>query len=198
MDVFPNADLVRKELEAPFPSGKMSIQELGDTLAQLVWESFSDFIADPEYRADLSGSGIRFEDGVPEKRVAEELLILHMWAHTRAVELAFFRTLSDERIRAGLDHLHRAVFEDMVEHGTPQAQIPVFEQRVSARYADYNGAARRSDPKVGQTALGHLVDEGAPDSPSTAQRLTDRVIEIAHPLRDFLEGVELMPESPPQ
>ena len=82
----------------------------------------------------------------------------------------------------------------MVEHGTSQAQIPVFEQRVSARYADYNVAARRSDPKVGQTALDHLVDAGALDSPTMAQRLTERVVEIAHPLRDFLEGVELIPK----
>ena len=198
MDAIPNIDLVREELRAPFPSGKMSLQELGDTLAQLVWESFSDFIEDPEYRADLTRAGIQFEDGVPEKRVAEELLILHMWAHTRAVELAFFRSLSDERIRAELDYLHRAIFEDIVEHGTPRAQIPVFEQRVSARYADYNLAARQSDPAIGRTALDHLKDAGTPDSAETAQRLTERVVEIAHPLRDFLEGVELLELSPPE
>jgi len=162
MDAIPNVDLVREELKAPFPSGKMSLHELGDTLAQLVWESFSNFIEDPECRADLTQAGIQFEDGIPEKRVAEELLILHMWAHTRAVELALFRSLSGEHIRAELNYLHRAIFEDIVEHGTPRAQIPVFEQRVSARYAEYNLAARQSDPAISRTALDHLKDVGTP------------------------------------
>jgi hypothetical protein len=59
-------------------------------------------------------------------------------------------------------------------------------------------AGRHSDPKVGQTALDHLVGAGALDSPSMAQQLMERVVEIAHALRDFLEGVELIPESHPQ
>ena len=192
MDHLPDLDLVRRELEEPYPSGRMSAQELGDTLARLVWESFSDMLADPEHRDLLGGEG-EDESVVPSERVSEELLILHLWAHTRAVELSFFRRVPEALVREGLDHLHRAVFEDMVEHGTPKAQIPVFEQRVSARYADYNGAARQSDRMVGRTALEHLASAGVSDSPVTADVLTDRIVEIAHPLRDYLEGVQLEP-----
>ncbi len=194
MNGFLDLDLVRSELEEPYPSGRMSLAELGDNLAQLVWESFSDFVADPEYRAFLARLGIPLKDGVPAERIAEELLILHMWAHSRAVQLSFFRTVQRERIKVGLDHLHRAVFEDMVENGTPQAQIPVFEQRVSARYAEYYTAARRSDQAVGMVAVDHLVEAGADGSPAAGTVLTKRLVEIAHPLRDFLEGVELIAE----
>jgi hypothetical protein len=192
MDHLPDLDLVRREMEEPYPSGRMSPLELGDTLARLVWESFSDMLADPEHRDLLGGDG-EDEGSVPPERVSEELLILHLWAHTRAVELSFFRRVPEELVRESLDHLHRAVFEDMVQHGTPGAQIPVFEQRVSARYADYNGAARESDRRVGRAALEHLVSAGVPDSPVTAEVITDRIVEIAHPLRDYLEGVQLEP-----
>ncbi len=191
MDGFLDLDLVRKEMENPHPSGRMSVPELGDTLAQLVWESFSDFIADPRYRALLATIGITPEEGFSEERVVEELLILHLWAHSRSVELSFHRRISRDRIKEVLDHLHRAVFEDMVENGTPKAQIPVFEQRVSARYAEYYSAARRSDRAVGRVALALVVEAGATESSGAAEVLTERALEVAHPLRDFLEGVEL-------
>ena len=190
-------DLVRKQLEEPYPSGRMTLQELGDTLAQLVWESFSDFVADPQHRTLLSRLGIPLEGGVPGERITEELLILHMWAHSRAVQLSFFRRVPGEQIKVGLDHLHRGVFEDMVENGTPKAQIPVFEQRVSARYAEYYAAARHSDQTVGMVALDHLVEAGASGSPEAARALTDRAVEVAEPLRDFLEGVDLIASDPP-
>ncbi len=194
MDGFPDLDLVRKEMEEPYPSSPMSLQQLGDTLAQLVWENFSDFLADPEYQSLLTDLEIPLEGGVPEERIAEELLILHLWAHSRAVELSFHRRVPRDQIKFVLDHLHRAVFEDMVENGTPRAQIPVFEQRVSARYSEYYAAVRHSDEILGRVALAHLVEAGAVDSTGAAKLLTERAVEIAHPLRDFLEGVKLIAE----
>jgi len=191
MDPYPHLDSVREELRGPFPSGHRSPEELGDTLARLVWEGFSDAMVDPDIRALLDRIGVDVDGADPGDRAAEELLILHMWAHSRAVELSFVGTAPSSRIRAVLDHLHRAIFEDMVSHGTPEAQIPVFEQRVSARYATYHAAARISDGRVGEVALEHLTrGQEAPDA-GAARLLTERAITLAHPLRDFLEGVKL-------
>ena len=191
MNHFLDLDLVRKELEALYPSGRMSLQELGNHLAQLVWESFSDFVTDPDSQSLLTQLGVPLNEGVPTERVAEEVLIFHIWAHSRAVQLAFFRRVPEDQVKAALDHLHSAVFEDMVTNGTPRAQIPVFEQRVSARYAEFYAAARHSDRSVGSVAVDHLVDCDTPGSSKAAKVLTERAVEITHPLRDFLEGVEL-------
>lgn len=179
-------------MEAPYPSGRMSPRELGETLAQLVWESFSDFVADHEYRPFLGRLGVPLEDELPPERVAEELLILHMWAHSQAVQLSLFRRVPEAAVKETLDRLHRAIFEDMVGNGTPEAQLPVFEQRVSARYTEYYAAAKKSDQKVGEVALEHLVEAGAKGTGAAARVLTDRAIEISHPLRDFVAGVELV------
>ena len=67
----------------------MTPQDLGDTLARLVWESFSDFIADGDAEVLLGDLGLTQEDGIPEEAPAEEILIFLMWAHTRGLQLAF-------------------------------------------------------------------------------------------------------------
>ncbi len=91
----------------------------------------------------------------------------------------------------GLDAFHSAIFHDMVDNGTPQAQVPLFEQRVSARYAVYYAAAERSDVDLGKAVARHLA--GSKQSPdSLAAALTERAIAVANPLRDFLEEVELV------
>ena len=113
-----------------------------------------------------------------------------MWAHTRGAQLAFLGRAPDERIRKGLDALHSAVFEDMVENGTPSVQLPLFEQRVSARYAEYNQAAAESDGKVGTAVSRHLMGDWARES--TSEALRERAVAVANPLRDFLEEVELI------
>lgn len=191
MDPYPHLNSVREELRGPYPSGHRSPEELGETLARLVWEGFSDAMVDPEIRGLLDRTGDLADSASMEDRAAEELLILHMWAHSRAVELSFVGTAPSSTIRAVLDHLHRAIFEDMVSHGTPEAQIPVFEQRVSARYATYHAAARVSNARVGEVAFEHLTrGNGAPDA-AGACLLTERAITLTRPLRDFLEGVNL-------
>ncbi|MBI4540757.1 MAG: hypothetical protein HY704_14745 [Gemmatimonadetes bacterium] len=168
---------------------QMTPQELGDTLARLVWESFSDFIADGEADALFADVGIK--DPASDQRIVEEMLIFLMWAHTRAAQLAFVSRVPSELLREGLDAMHRGVFEDMAEHGTPRSHLPVFEQRVSARYAEYYAAADRNDAEVGTAALRHLV--GSRDvPPHLPLALAERAIAVAGPLRDFLEDVELV------
>ncbi len=189
MDPSPHLESILAEMRGPHPSGRRSARELGESLAHLVWESFSDALVDEELRALLARAGVPLDEGIPGDRVAEELLILEMWSHSRAVEVAFVDRAPEPMVREVLDHLHRAVFEDMVAHGTPAAQVPVFEQRVSARYASYRAAARRPGEPIGEAFLEHLRAGTA--EPTLARQLEERTRSSAHPLRDFLAGVQL-------
>jgi hypothetical protein len=169
----------------------MTPEDLGDTLARLVWESFSDFIADGDAEVLLGELGLTQENGIPEEAPAEEILIFLMWAHTRGLQQAFIGRSDRALVREGLDAFHSAIFQDMVDNGTPQAQVPLFEQRVSARYAEFYSAAERSDVELGKAVARHLA--GSRQSPdSLAHALTERAIAVANPLRDFLEEVELV------
>ena len=176
-----------REFRAP---QTMTPFELGDSLARLVWESFSDFLAQEDVETPLPGVDTLYDDDVTALRTAEEALIFFMWAHTRGAQLAFLGRTPEERIRQGLDALHTAVFEDMVENGTPSAQLPLFEQRVSARYAEYHQAAAESDGKLGTVVSRHVMGDGALETASEALR--ERAVAVANPLRDFLEEVELI------
>ena len=168
----------------------MTPQELGDSLARLVWESFSDFMSREDVETPFDVDTLYDDDGTV-LRTAEEALIFFMWAHTRGAQLAFLGRAPDERIREGLDALHTAVFEDMVSNGTPKSQLPLFEQRVSARYAEFYSAAGRSDGDLGKAVARHLA--GSKQSPdSLAAALTEKAIAVANPLKDFLEEVELV------
>lgn len=177
------------------PPTSMTPDELGDSLARLVWESFTDFMRREDVETPIPDLHPVSENGEEEEELdaesAEEALIFFMWAHTRGAQQAFLGRAPDTRIRRGLDALHRAVFEDMAEHGTPEAQLPIFEQRVSARYAEYHQAAATSDAQLGQAVCQHLA--GQPDQcADTARAITERARAVASPLRDFLEDVELV------
>jgi len=167
----------------------MTPETLGDNLAHLVWESFSDFFDPDDPGVSLLDMGIQSDDGASPGHTAEEALIFLLWTHTRAVQLAFVSRAQATLIRAGLDAMHRAVFADMVEHGTPESQLPLFEQRVGARYAEYNQAAATSDHDVSRAAVRHLT--GRRGEPAHAAAILDRALSVAHPLRDFLAEVEL-------
>ena len=170
----------------------MTPGELGDNLARLVWESFSDFLAEEDTEIPLSEIYKLSDDEDISHRTAEEALIFFMWAHTRSAQQAFLGRAPDDRIRDGLDALHRAVFEDMVEHGTPESQLPFFEQRVSARYAEYHQAVAESVERLGDVVSKHIIgDEGQIDE-SAASALQSRAVAVAGPLGDFLEEVELV------
>ena len=168
----------------------MTPHELGDSLARLVWESFSDFLAKEDVETPLPDVDTLEDDDGTAHRTAEEALIFFMWAHTRGAQLAFVGRAPDERIREGLDALHNAVFEDMVLNGTPESQLPLFEQRVSARYAEYHQAAAESDGKLGDAVSRHLLGNLA--RAATSEAIRERAIAVANPLRDFLEDVELI------
>ena len=177
------------EFRAP---GTMTPEQLGDTLARLVWESFSDFVAEGDAEISLGALGVPTSDGVPDQYPAEEALIFLMWAHTRGVQLAFVGRAPDDLVRRGLDSLHRAVFEDMSQNGTPSSQLPIFEQRVSARYSEYHQAAARSDARLGEAVVRHLTSRDLAGGEALARAVSERAIAVTNPLRDFLEEVELV------
>lgn len=176
-----------REFRAP---QTMTPAELGDSLARLVWESFSDFLAQEDVETPLPEVDNLYDEEKSNRRTAEEALIFFLWAHTRGAQLAFMGRAPDELIRQGLDALHRAIFEDMVEHGTPSGQLPLFEQRVSARYAEYHQAAATSDERLGQAVSRHLVGDAS--RVALVDALRERAVAVANPLRDFLEDVELV------
>lgn len=177
-----------REFRAP---QTMTPFELGDSLARLVWESFSDFLSKEDVETPMPDVDTLYDDDGSAHRTAEEALIFFMWAHTRGAQLAFLGRTPEERIKEGLDALHSAVFEDMVENGTPKSQLPIFEQRVSARYAEYNQAASASDVKLGEAVARHMLN-GTDIRESTTSAIRERAVAVAHPLRDFLEEVELI------
>ncbi len=165
---------------------------LADDLTVLVWESFTDFISEWESSSDLAGPGLIDDKGQPDQRAVEEALIFLMWAHTRGTQQAFVGRAPADLITMALDGLHDAVLEDMVDNGTPRAQLPFFEKRVSARYAQYHSAAAVSDVALGEAVVHHLI--GSSDSPEPfTQAVTERAVEVTGPLRDYLEDVQLVP-----
>ena len=169
----------------------MTPEDVGDNLAQLVWESFSDFITDGDAETVLGDHDLATGEGLPADGSVEELLIYLMWAHTRGAQMAFAGRASSKMVRRSLDALHNAVFEDMVTNGTPRSQIPLFEQHVSSRYAEYYAAAEMSDAALGEAVARHLT--GAENSGGDITgTITERAIAVAKPLGDFLGDVELV------
>jgi hypothetical protein len=175
-----------REFRAP---QTMTPAELADSLARLVWESFSDFLSKEDVET-LPDVDTLYDDEAAATRTAEEALIFFMWAHTRGAQLAFMGRAPDELIRQGLNAMHQAVFEDMVQNGTPSEQLPKFEQRVSMRYAEYHTAAAESDLRVGRAVVRHLV--GDSKRPGLIDAIRERAVAVANPLRDFLEDVDLV------
>ncbi len=179
---------VDREFKAP---QTITPEDLGDDLARLVWESFSDFIADGDAGSVLGELGLIDEEGEPDQAAVEEALIFVMWAHTRGTQQAFVGRSSGDLLRRSLDTMHRAVFEDMVENGTPRSQLPLFEQRVSARYAEYHQASSDSDVMLGEAVARHLTGSEDP-AQELKWAVTERALAVAGPLKDYLEDVDLV------
>ncbi|TVR66027.1 MAG: hypothetical protein EA422_02865 [Gemmatimonadales bacterium] len=161
----------------------------GADVARSVWESFSDALDEPSFHSLLARLGVPSVEGVPESRVAEEYLIFLLWTHTRAVQLAFAGRGASGLMRQTLDALHRAVYSDLQEQGTPVAEIPLLEQRLAARYVEYGTAARRSDREVGRLAASCLGDTWEIHSEEAIQELTARAVALATPIKDYLQDL---------
>jgi hypothetical protein len=177
-----------REFHAP---QSINPEDLGDNLARLVWESFSDFVAEGESDAALANLGLLDAEGEADQSAIEEALIFIMWSHTRGAQQAFVGRAPGDLLKQSLDKLHSAVFEDMIENGTPKSQIPLFEQRVSARYAEYHHASAASDTSLGEAVARNLTGADVPDD-SLRQVVTERAIAVTGPLKDYFEDVLLV------
>jgi hypothetical protein len=168
---------------------RMSAGELGDNLAQLVWESFTDFIerqplALPEHAEESATTVLALPAVEPE-----EVLIFFMWLHTRAWQQA--RGDEPESVREVLDAMHQALYEDLEARAIPRLQLPLFEQRVSARYTEYYEAATNlTDENVVEVAARH-VSGPAPVDPPVVLDLAEAATVTSGPLRDYLQDVEV-------
>ncbi len=170
--------------------GRLDAPALADTVARLVWESYSDLVSGALEDGLLGSLGISDEKGLPDEHGAKEALIFVVWAHTRAIQMAFHDRAAPTAIRRALDALHAAVFEDLVEHGMPRAALPLFEQRVSARYQEYYQASELSDAALGAAVVRRLRDGSEAPDPLVAT-VVERARAIASPLKDYLAEVEL-------
>jgi hypothetical protein len=177
-----------REFRAP---QSINPEDLGDNLARLVWESFSDFVAEGESETALTNLGLLDAEGEADQSAIEEALIFIMWTHTRGAQQAFVGRAPGNLLRESLDNLHKAVFEDMVDNGTPKSQIPFFEQRVSARYAEYHNASADSDTTLGVAVARNLSGADVPDD-FLRQVVTERAIAVTGPLKDYFEEVMLV------
>jgi hypothetical protein len=171
---------------------RMTAEELGQDLAHFVWESFSDFL---ERRGLHDHAEEGAEGGVVTLPTVEpeEALIFFMWLHTRSCQQACGSDAN--RGTRVLDAMHQAVYEDL-EHGSiPRLQLPLFEQRVSARYKEYYEAASSdSEKKVVEVAASHvLVDEL--ERPGIVLDLAEAATVTSGPLRDFLDDIELQKDA---
>jgi hypothetical protein len=192
MNRFLGHDMV-PTLGKPGPGAPLSTDELGENAAHLVWESYSDFLMSDTLAHLVRDLVLPTVDGIPDEYPAKELLIYHLWAHTRAIQLGLTgRGEPADTVREVLDALHRAFFEDLEGTGFPRSHLPVFEQRVSARYAEYYQAAEQGDERVGEVALLHLLGGAMHEGQQEAARLlTHRAVEVASPFRDYIEEVVL-------
>lgn len=158
---------------------------LGQNLARLVWESFSDFIETAPVGIATGPDGDELPDLVPE-----ELLILFLWVHTRACQQALGSRVRPDTLKATLDALHRTVLEDMEAHGAARAALPLFEQRISARYTEYYAAADRGEARIGEIAARRVSGKRTTD-PVFRVALAEAALVAAGPLRDYLDDIDL-------
>ena len=166
-------------------------RELADRLSQLVWEHASDFLEGGTPGGDLA------PDLLANHPVdVDEVLIFFLWVHTHVVQQAYAGRYPAGVVKRLLDAMHRRVFADLEEHGIPASRLPLFEQVISSRYADYYAAAKSETQRIGELAAS-LIDDDQNDAEGTealAAALAQASVEVAGPLRDFLVEVRLAPE----
>ncbi len=168
---------------------RMSASELGDNLAQLVWESFSDFVERRGVPATETGSDENTTVLALPTVEPEEALIFFMWLHTRSCQQACGS--DPDRVREVLDFMHAAIYEDLEARSFSRVQLPLFEQRVSARYTEYyDAAAQETEEKVVEVAARHVLVNGM-KRPAITLDLAEAATVTSGPLRDFLTEIEI-------
>ena len=168
----------------------MTDRELADRLSQLVWEHVTDFLEGGSPGSEIGGAVL-----ADHPVDLDEVLIFFLWVHTHVVQQAYAGRYPSDMVKRLLDAMHRRVFADLEDHGIAASRLPLFEQVISSRYADYYAAAKSETQRIGELAAS-LVDERSEDRVREALSgaLAQASMEIAGPLRDFLLDIRLAPE----
>ena len=162
----------------------MTPQDLGDTLARLVWESFSDFIADGDAEVLLGDLGPHARGRHPRRGSSRgDSDLPHVGPHSGTPAWPSSAGRTESWSGKGLDAFHSAIFQDMVDNGTPQAQVPSFRADGSVPGTPSTiPLPERSDVELGKAVARHLAgSRQSPDSLATA--LTEKAIAVANPSR---------------
>lgn len=168
----------------------MTDRELADRLSQLVWEHVTDFLEGGSPGSEIAAGAL-----ADHPVDLDELLIFILWVHTHVVQQAYAGRYDGDVVKQLLDATHRRVFADLEEHGIPASRLPLFEQVISSRYADYYAAAKSETTRVGEVAASLVDDRAEADErDALAGALAQTSMEIAGPLRDFLMDVRVAPE----
>lgn len=160
----------------------MSAEEVGDHLALLAWHSFLDFLVNSVTRSTPACQA--------EGLMTEEVLILFLWVHTRVCQNAFCGRADTQLQRSVLNRMHRVIFESLEARGMDHAELPLFEQRVGARYSEYNAVADRDASQFAAVAACRC-NGGDEVQPSLRQYLAEAASAAAGPLGDYLSDIEL-------
>lgn len=172
----------------------MTTGQLADRLSQFVWEHVTDFMEGGTVTPE-SQRGRSEIEGYPVD--VDEILIFFLWLHTRVVQQAFAGRYEGPVVKEVLDAMHRRVFTDLEDHGIPASRLPIFEQVMSARYAEYYAGAKGEEQMVGRLAASNIDSSGdGPSEPreALAGALARSVVDIGGPLSDFLSEVQPAPE----
>ncbi len=171
----------------------MTPDELGDSLARLVWESFSDFLAHEDVETPLPESPpFRTRTATPTGQAAEEALIFFMWAHTRGAQLAFLGADPRPAASAGAwtpcTGPSSRTWSSTARPG-PAPDLRAAGQRALRRVPSGGRRVRRAPGRGGVPPPGRRPPPTGARWPSA---ITERAIAVANPLKDFLEEVELV------
>ena len=168
----------------------LTANELADRLSQLVWEHVTDFLEGGTPGSDI-GSDVLANHPVD----LDEVVIFFLWVHTHVVQQAYAGRYDGAVVKRLLDAMHRRVFADLEDHGIAASRLPLFEQVISSRYAEYYGAAKSETKRIGEVAAARVNDRpGVGEGAALAGILAQASIEIAGPLRDFLMEIRIAPE----
>lgn len=192
-------DLTRAtHLRDPGPAAPLTREELGGHLAHMVWEAVPDLLVSEDSRRAFAELGVELQDGVPQPPADDELLVFLLWAHVRGVREAFRRRADREPLGSVLSAFHRAVYADLERRGVSLQALRIFEQRLGARYVEYQRASERSAMELEKAVRSHLSPGDSPGPLPDAPILASRARELSEPLVDFLTDLEIVPVGPPE
>jgi hypothetical protein len=190
----PDPDALRAD---PGFGPPLSLRDLGEHAALLVWESYSDFMTSEPLPRLLDALALAPIGEVAHAPVARELLMYHLWLHFRAIHLGFMaRGGPVGDANAATEALCEAFFHDAAEAGVSRERIPTLRAEVALRLKEYSGIAKPGLEAVGVAVVAHMIPPDPPQLPpltlaAAARTLAAHGAELSEPFQDFVASVPL-------